>query len=141
MSKNNNSRSRAREIAFKLIFEDTFGTSTALEMLGLLFEEEINWKEISNENIEYIEWARFNVRENKEQIDEIISSFAKGWTIQRMNRVDVSILRLALCEILYREDVTAGIAINEAVEIAKKYSGDDGPAFINGILGAYVRSL
>ncbi len=141
MSKNNNSRSRAREIAFKLIFEDMFGTSTALEMLGLLFEEEINWKEISQENIEYIEWARLNVKDNKEKIDEIISSFSKGWTISRMNRVDVSILRLALCEILYREDVTAGIAINEAVELAKKYSSDEGPAFINGILGAYVRSL
>ncbi len=141
MSKNNNSRSRAREIAFKLIFEDMFGTNTALEMLGLLFEEEINWKEISQENIEYIEWARLNVKENKEEFDEIISSFAKGWTIPRMNRVDVSILRLALCEIMYREDVSAGIAINEAVELAKKYSSDEGPAFINGILGAYVRSL
>lgn len=141
MSKNNNSRSRAREVAFKLIFEDMFGTSTALDMLGFLFEEEINWKEISQENIEYIQWARLNVKENKEKIDEVISSFAKGWTIPRMNRVDVSILRLAICEILYREDVTAGIAINEAVELAKKYSADEGPAFINGILGAYVRSL
>ena len=141
MSKNNNSRSRAREVAFKLIFEDMFGTSTALDMLGFLFEEEINWNEISEENIEYIQWARLNVKENKEKIDEIISSFAKGWTIPRMNRVDVSILRLAICEILYREDVTAGIAINEAVELAKKYSADEGPAFINGILGAYVRSL
>lgn len=141
MSKNNNSRSRAREVAFKLIFEDMFGTSTALDMLGFLFEEEINWNEISEENIEYIQWARLNVKENKEKIDEVISSFAKGWTIPRMNRVDVSILRLAICEILYREDVTAGIAINEAVELAKKYSADEGPAFINGILGAYVRSL
>ena len=58
-----------------------------------------------------------------------------------MSRVDVSILRLALCEMLYNEDVTNGIAINEAVELAKVYSTDEGPQFINGILGAYVRSL
>lgn len=141
MSKSSNPRSRAREIAFKLLFEDMFGTSTALDMLGLLFEEEINWKEISEENVSYIDWIRVNTKENQSEIDKIISSFAKGWTIERMNRVDVSILRLALCEILYREDVNTGTAINEAVELAKKYSSDEGPAFINGILGAYVRSL
>jgi len=141
MAKNNNQRSRAREIAFKLIFEDMFGTSTAADMLGLLFEEEVNWSEFSPENVEYIEWIRNNTKANQEEIDKVISSFAKGWTIERMNRVDVSILRLAICEILYREDVTAAIAINEAVELAKKYSSDEGPSFINGILGAYVRSL
>lgn len=141
MSKNNNQRSRAREIAFKLLFEDMFGTSTAADMLGLLFEEEVNWKEISAENVEYIEWIRTNTKANQEEIDKIIASFAKGWTIERMSRVDVSILRLAICEIIYREDVNAGIAINEAVELAKKYSSDEGPAFVNGILGAYVRSL
>lgn len=141
MAKNNNQRSRAREIAFKLIFEDMFGTSTAADMLGLLFEEEVNWSEFNPENVEYIEWIRNNTKANQEEIDKVISSFAKGWTIERMNRVDVSILRLAICEILYREDVTAAIAINEAVELAKKYSSDEGPSFINGILGAYVRSL
>ncbi len=141
MAKNNNPRSKAREIAFKLLFEDMFGTSTALDMLGMLFEEEIKWSEISEENTDYIQWIRTNTKENQEKIDEIISSFAKGWTIERMNRVDVSILRLALCEIVYREDVNTGTAINEAVELAKKYSSDEGPSFINGILGAYVRSL
>ncbi len=141
MAKNTNPRSRAREIAFKLIFEDMFGTSTAADMLGLLFEEEINWKEISEENVSYIEWIREKTKENKEEIDKVISGFAKGWTIERMNRVDVSILRLAICEIIYRDDVNTGTAINEAVELAKKYSSDEGPSFINGILGAYVRSL
>ncbi len=141
MAKIKNTRSQAREVAFKLLFEDTFGTSTANEMLGKLFEEEIAWESISDDNKQYIEWVRKNTKENCEEIDKIISSFAKGWTIARMNRVDLSILRLALCEIIYREDVTAGIAINEAVELAKIYSSDESPAFINGILGAYVRSL
>ena len=141
MAKNQNPRSRAREIAFKLVFEDMFGTSTATEMLALLFEEEVNWQEFSEDNISYISWIRENTKVNQEKIDEVISSFAKGWSIERMNRVDVSILRLAICEIMFREDVNSGIAINEAVELAKKYSSDESPSFINGILGAYVRSL
>ena len=141
MAKNINPRSRAREIAFKLLFEDMFGTSTAANMLGVLFEEEINWKEFSDDNISYIEWIRENAKIHQEEIDKIISDFSKGWTIERMSRVDVSILRLAICEILYREDVNTATSINEAVELAKKYSADDAPSFVNGILGAYVRSL
>ena len=136
-----NSRSRARELSFKLVFEDMFGTNTANEMLFRLFEEEVNWQEISENDTDYINWVRENVKEHQAELDEIISTFAKGWTIQRMNRVDVAILLLALCEIIYREDVTSAIAINEAVELAKKYSADGGASFINGILGAYVRSL
>lgn len=141
MAKVKNSRSTAREIAFKLVFEDMFGTSTAQSMLGVLFDEDVNWNDINDENKEYIEWARQSTKEHQEDVDKVISEFAKGWTIDRMNRVDVSILRLAITEIMFREDVTSAIAINEAVELAKKYSTDEAPQFINGILGAYVRSL
>lgn len=141
MAKIKNSRSTAREIAFKLLFEDMFGTSTAQSMLGVLFDEEVNFNEISDENKSYIAWVRENTKDHQDELDEIISAHAKGWKIDRMSRVDVSILRLAICEILYREDVTSAIAINEAVELAKKYSSDEAPQFINGILGAYVRNL
>ncbi len=141
MAKAKNSRSTAREIGFKLLFEDMFGTSTAQSMLGVLFDEEINFNELNDDSKAYIEWIRENTKAHQEELDGIISSFAKGWKIERMSRVDVSILRLAICEIIYREDVTSAIAINEAVELAKKYSSDDSPQFINGILGAYVRSL
>lgn len=141
MAKVKNSRSTAREIAFKLVFEDMFGTSTAQSMLGVLFDEDVNWNDITEENKEYIEWARKNTKEHQEDVDKVISEFAKGWKIDRMNRVDVSILRLAITEIMFREDVTSAIAINEAVELAKKYSTDEAPQFINGILGAFVRSL
>ena len=141
MTKVKNTRTRAREVAFKLLFEDTFGTSTANEMLGKLFEEEFSWESISEDDKQYIEWVRVNTKANCDELDKIISSFAKGWTIARMNRVDLSILRLALCEIIYREDVNTGTAINEAVELAKTYSSDEAPSFINGILGAYARSL
>lgn len=132
-------RKTAREIAFKLLFEDCFGTSTAAEMFGGLFEEEM--KTVDEADLEYIGWARACAKEHAEDNDGIIASLAHGWTVKRMNRVDLSILRLALCEIRFREDVPKGAAINEAVEMAKKYSTDESPAFINGILGAYVKSL
>lgn len=139
MAKNN--RSKARELAFKLVFEDTFGTSTATEMLGNLFEEEKDFEGLEQANIDYINWIRVTVKEHRDEIDGIISRFAKGWKLERMSRVDLSILRLALCEINYLDGVTPAIAINEAVELAKKYSADNASSFINGILGAYIRSL
>ncbi len=133
-------RSKAREIAFKLLFEDTFGVDTAEEMFGNLFEEEENYKTLSEEDMQYIAWVRQNVKAHQDELDAIISELAKGWSIERINRVDLALMRLALCEIIYRDDVSAAIAINEAVEKAKLYSSDEGPGFINGILGAYVRS-
>jgi len=134
-------RVKARELAFKLVFEDIFGSSTADELLGGLFEDEQNLQAVLEKEIDYIDFIRKNVKEHAEELDRIISDFSKGWTVERMNKVDIAILRLAICEILYREDVTNGVAINEAVELAKRYSTDEGPAFINGILGAYIRSL
>ena len=67
-------------------------------------------------------------------IDEMLNEHVTGWKTSRMNKVDLSILRLAVYEMKYDEDVPVGVAINEAVELAKKYSGDEGPAFINGVL-------
>ena len=134
-------RIKAREMAFQLLFEDTFGTNTAIEMLGGLFEEDRDWRNMNEADIEYICWLRSTAKEHADELNQIISRFAKGWSLERMNRIDTAILRLALCEIRYREDVTAATAINEAVELAKRYSTEEGPSFINGIVGAYVRSL
>ena len=128
-------------MAFKLVFEDTFGTSTAKEMLPGLFEEEDDALRALQEEAAYIEDIRVLVRTHKAELDQIIASYAKGWSVERMNRTDLSLLRLALCEIRYRDDVPAGAAINEAVELAKKYSSPEAPAFINGILGAYSKTL
>jgi len=64
----------------------------------------------------------------------MLNEHVTGWKTSRMNKVDLSILRLAVYEMKYDEDVPVGVAINEAVELAKKYSGDEGPAFINGVL-------
>ena len=69
------------------------------------------------------------------EIDELIESKAKDWTIERISKMDLPILRVAIYEIKHREDIPVGVSINEAVELAKKYGSDDSPKFINGLLG------
>ena len=75
------------------------------------------------------------VVDHREEIDELISSYAQGWTIERMPNVDRAILRLASWEILHNAEVPAAVAINEAVGLAKEYSTDDSSRFVNGVLG------
>ena len=77
--------------------------------------------------------------EKKEEIDALLNTVSEGWKTSRMNRVDLTIMRLAVYEIKWDEDVPTGVAINEAVELAKKYSSDDGPSFVNGILAKVVK--
>lgn len=77
---------------------------------------------------------------NKESIDERIKEFSKNWKITRMSKVDISILRIAVAEIIYMDDIPNAVAINEAVSIAKKFSSDDSGSFINGILGNIAKS-
>lgn len=85
--------------------------------------------------MDYIVRAVDGTVEHISDIDKIISENLKGWTIERLNKVDLAILRLAVYEMLYDDETPDGIVINEAVEIAKKYSSDQAPGFINGILG------
>lgn len=75
------------------------------------------------------------VTDHREEIDELISSYAQGWTIDRMPNVDRSILRIASWEILYNEEVPTAVAINEAIGLAKEYSTEDSSRFVNGVLG------
>lgn len=84
------------------------------------------------------------VRDHLEQIDELIASYAQGWTIDRMPNVDRALLRLASWEILHNPEVPTAVAIDEAVELAKEYSTDDSARFVNGVLGKiadYAESL
>ncbi|HSQ88451.1 transcription antitermination factor NusB [Romboutsia sp.] len=78
---------------------------------------------------------------NSDKINELINKYAKNWTIERMPKVDLSILKLSICEILFVEEIPNKVSINEAVEIAKIYCDDKTPKFINGILGSVVNEL
>lgn len=87
-------------------------------------------------DINYANEVAQNIKEHKDHIDELINKYAKNWTINRMAKVDLAILRLAVCEILYISNVPTKVSINEAIEISKLYCDDKSPKFINGILGS-----
>lgn len=128
-------RSEMREQAFILLYEKEFFKDKPCEEIEEVFAENIS--ELS----EYAKETFENVCERREELDEIISSYLSGWKIGRLPKVNASILRLAIYEIKYSESVPSGVAVNEAVELAKKYSGTDDYTFINGVLGSYLRSL
>lgn len=126
-------RIKQREQAFFLIFQSLFSDNIDDDGIALY-----------SENVELVgDYAKelyYGVTENKDKLDEIISSFSNGWKIARIPKVNISILRLAIYEMKYVESVPNSVAINEAVELAKKYSSKEDASFINGILGAYSRS-
>jgi N utilization substance protein B len=130
-------RSTAREIAFCLLFEKTYTISTPPENYGELFEDLIP----DQNDLAYIELVLQQAQLHADQIDAVITQFSRNWKISRIPRADLSVLRLAICEINYLNDVPAVVAVNEAVELAKKFCADESPSFINGILGAYIKQL
>lgn len=134
-------RKKAREKAFLLLFESSFNSCSLDEILKL--KSEIEFKEDKKNKTEKIEEFTKElfegVKEHQEEIDSLINEHAKAWSKDRISKVAMSILRLSIFEILFREDIPSGVSINEAVELAKKYGSDEEPAFINGILGSISR--
>ena len=131
------SRRTLREQLFKLLFRIEFNSIEEMqEQCGLFFEDIDN--PITEEESAIIK-ERFDcIMERLEEIDKNINEKAKGWTTERMGKVDLTIIRLAVFEILYDESVPNGVAINEAVEIAKKFGQDESYSFVNGILARFV---
>lgn len=125
-------RSELRQHIFKMLFLIEFnGKEEMPEQVELYFDK---LEELSEKDREYIEKKHAAIVEKVEEIDAMLNEHTTGWKTSRMNRVDLTILRLAAYELKWDEEVPVGVAINEAVELAKKYSSDEGPAFINGVL-------
>nr|WP_296265211.1 transcription antitermination factor NusB [uncultured Merdimonas sp.] len=126
-------RSELREHIFKILFGIEFRK-------GAEFSEQIEnymdgeMRDASGREQEYIKTKVQRIADQIEEIDGLINEHTKGWKTSRMNKVDLTILRLAVYEMKWDDSVPVGAAINEAVELAKKYSGDEGPAFVNGVL-------
>ena len=130
-------RSEIREQAFKLIYSLEIQKKENIEeMIDLYLES----NEITNKNaIEYIKDAIYGIEEHKEKILEKIEKHLKSdWRIERISKIDLSILKLAIYEIKYKE-IPFKIAINEAVELAKKYGEESSKNFVNGILASIVK--
>lgn len=134
------SRKIARELAFKVIFSVDFQHENEdVEKLIMNLEDET--KEITQEDKEYINDIVQGVIAKKEELDEKIRKYLKGWTMDRISKTDLAILRLAIYEITYREDIPYKVSVNEAVELAKTFSDSTSSSFINGVLAGIVTEL
>lgn len=142
-------RNTAREIAIHLSYELSFTDKTVEELLdqrltaetfaGLAGEDPVYREVPSPNHAEYIRRLVRGVSEHGAELDGYISKYAKGWRFARIPLVASAIMRVAMYEVLYMPDIPNGAAINEAVEIAKKYETPETVKFINGILGSFVR--
>ena len=128
-------RRKSREQALCLLFENTFGLQDMNEII-------LNAKDIREEDIsEFSEQIFKGVLENLEKIDGYIEKNLNGWTKERISKTSISILRMAIFEILFCDDIPVGVSINEAVELAKKYSTKKEASYINGLLGSVNKDL
>lgn len=130
------SRVMAREVLMKLLYEGDINKSPSEESFNYL-KEEYN---LDSNDISYVNDILNDFPKNKSHIDEYISKYANDWKLERISKIDLAIMRLAISEILYRKDIPISVSINEAVELAKKYGSIKSGSFINGIIGNFVRS-
>ncbi|WP_270196559.1 transcription antitermination factor NusB [Faecalimonas umbilicata] len=131
-------RSELREHIFRILFRIEFQSKEEMEEQLALYLEEL--ESAKDTEKEYIRTKYAAIAEKVEMIDEKINASVTGWKTSRMGKVDLTILRLAVYEIEWDEEVPQGVAINEAVELAKRYGGEESPSFINGVLGKIVNS-
>lgn len=129
-------RKQAREGAMKLLFQMDKTNNYSDESFDIFLE---NFPYDESET-EYIQKTVKDLIEKKDEIDELIVEQLEGWSINRLASVDLAVLRIAIYEILYRDDIPMEVSINEAIETTKKYSSEDSYKFVNGVLGGFVRS-
>ncbi len=139
------SRTLAREDAFKLIFELMLSNTTPESVIAYMCETAQSnnemWaqKNVTRENMEYIQSVVNGIKEKEKEINEKISSKLRNWTIDRISKVNLAVLQLGTYELVYMDDIPDKVCINEAVEIAKKYGGKDSGAFVNGVLASVAK--
>jgi transcription antitermination protein NusB len=128
-------RRAARELALKVLFQIDVGKLPPEEVLETSFEQ----VPVDADERAYVTEVVRGTLAHLAELDQIIGSLAAGWKLDRIANVDKNVLRLALYEIDHRQDIPTSVSVNEAIEIAKKYSTADSGKFVNGILGSYLR--
>jgi N utilization substance protein B len=124
-------RSKARKRALDLIYASEMRNRSAVEAL----EEQAEDHQVNEYTAELVR----GVAEHRARLDEVISSYVQGWTLDRLPAVDRNVLRLATYEVLYVDDVPDAVAVSEALNLVRDLSTDESPAFVNGVLGNIVR--
>ena len=144
-------RGNARELAVHLIYSQSFTGDEPAQVVSARLDKEY-YEKLSVENdvyedrpsraqLRYIDNVVTGFSNRADDLNAEIQKYSIGWDVSRISRLARSIMQLAIYEILYVEDVPTGVAVSEAVRLAKKYDGDDTGAFVNGILGSFARSL
>ena len=144
-------RANARELAVHLIYGRIFTGEEPEQVVAVRLEKEY-YEKLAQENevysdrpsrnqLRYIDSVVAGVANREEELNAEIQKFSIGWDISRISKLTRCVMQLAIYEILHVEDVPTGVAVSEAVRLAKKYDGDDTGAFVNGILGSVARSL
>ena len=131
------SRRELREQIFKFVFRIEFNDKSEMSEQEKFFFEDYEL-ELKEEHAKHISYKSGQIIDKLEELDEQINQRAKGWKTERMNKVDLTILRVAVYEILFDEDVPTGVAINEAVELAKKFGTEESAGFVNGVLAKFA---
>lgn len=130
-------RSKLREHVFKMLFQIEFNDAEDMcERLRNYFEL---LEDAADKDREYIQAKYEAVAARVPEIDSMLNEIAKGWKTSRMSKVDLTVLRLAVYEMKWDEDIPEGVAINEAVELAKRFGGENSSSFVNGILGKLAK--
>jgi N utilization substance protein B len=128
-------RRKSRELALQALYQGELAGQNGL----LIFEEFCVHFQVNKKAIPYAKKLLDGVQEKGDAINQFISRYAENWRLERMSVIDRNILRLAVYEVHYQDDVPVSVAINEAVEIAKRFSTDDSGPFINGILDSMAK--
>lgn len=129
-------RKTARQVAMQLIYQYELGG----EGVSSTIEESMDKPDLNADDMAYIQAMLDGTGEKQQELDELIGRYAVGWSLERIAKVDLSILRLALYEMLYCESIPQGVSINEAIELAHTFSTPEAASFINGILGSVSRA-
>ncbi|HHZ19031.1 MAG TPA: transcription antitermination factor NusB [Firmicutes bacterium] len=131
------SRRIARELAFQTLFQIDVGRNTPEAALKYALDN----NDLPEKSVAFLEDVVLGTCRHVKEIDELLGQFAEGWTLDRMGATDRNILRMAIYELVYREDVPISVTVNEAVELAKTYGDDESGKFVNGILGNIIRQF
>lgn len=132
------SRSKLREKVFQLVFRVAFNDEKELKQQAEFFFGDEEQEGMTERQQQQVQEKFDRIVECLGQIDAMINEKSTGWNVNRLGKVELAILRLAIYEIVYDETIPASVAINEAVELAKKYAAEESPAFINGVLAKFV---
>ena len=131
-------RSLAREIAMKMLYAASMGGG---ETMDEVLEQSEQADTLSGSDKTFLENLVAGVTDRQEELDAVIGKYAQGWALNRLGKVDLTILRMAVYELMCMPEIPVGATINEAVELAKRYAEDKSSGFINGILGSAAREL